>query len=273
MWMPSARDSPGRELRTTSGPAARSSNGSRSDRSRSPTRSDRKSRADLEGALLPGLADGFHHWREARDQELERSEPRPLREQPAGQRLAVERADGGEQIGGQGAARRPRRPPHGVGRSRLEQRAQVGIRRRHHLAGAVSRGERLRDPSEARHAAHRIEPMPRWLALRHGVAVPPLPRAQRLDRNRRRARERADREHPAGGPHVVRSVCALSGSGLDQWTNHLGSGARTYKPRSGVVSRFRFSQHRFVFLSEPYGPPSIVSIYCTDLELDPIGSP
>ena len=167
---------------------------------------------------------------------------------PSNARTAASRSAVSEPLGGRGGRRT------GEERSRLEQRAQVGIRRRHHLAGAVSPGERLRDPSEARHAAHRIEPMSRWLALRHGVAVPPLPRPQRLDRNRRRTRERADREHPAGGPHVVRSVCALSGSGLDQWTNHLGLRARTYKTRSGVVSRFRFSHHRFVFLSEPYEP-------------------
>src|SRR4029077_3223718 len=115
--------------------------------------------------------------------------------------------------------------------------------------------------------------MCRWLALRPGVPLPALPRPQRLDRDRRRSRERADRKHPAGGPHVVQTAGALSGSGLDQWTNHLGLGARTYKTRSGAVPRFGFSHRGFVFLSEPYEPDAIVSIYCTDLELDQIGSP
>jgi hypothetical protein len=50
-------------------------------------------------------------------------------------------------------------------------------------------------------------------------------------------------------------------------------GARTYKTRSEAVPRFGFSHRGFVFLSEPYEPDAIVSIYCTDLELDQIGSP
>src|SRR5262249_58446775 len=84
--------------------------------------------------------------------------------------------------------------------------------------------------------------VPGRLALRHRIAVAPLPGPQRLDRDRRRARERADRQHPAGGPLVLQtSAGGVTRTRLGHGTHHFGPTARTYKNSAVEVSWFDFS--------------------------------
>src|SRR5262249_57050196 len=91
------------------------------------------------------------------------------------------------------------------------------------------------------------------LAPGRRVAVPPLPGPQRLDRDRRRARESADRQHPARGPHVLQaSAGGFTRARLGHGTHHLGPTARTYKTCAMEIPWFEFSHGDSPRRVEPY---------------------
>src|SRR5262249_56474377 len=130
--------------------------------------------------------------------------------------------------------------------------------------------ERSRAAAQRGQAAHRIDSVRGRLALRHRIAVAPLPGPQRLDRDRRRARERADRQHPAGGPLVLQtSAGGFTRTRLGHGTYHLGPTARTNKTCAVEISWFEFSHGDSSLRGEAHKISAVWSKMFTSLILNP----
>ena len=177
---------------------ARSSSGIRSERSRSPTRSETKCSWRISSSCCsqpsPDRAD---ERPDARLEELDRAHARPVGEELAREALPVERLHVAQEAGhvlGRARARSSGRDgaaAEALLSSSLRDRLLGGA---HHLAGAVAERQRLGDAAEPGDRGDRVDAVAGGLALRHREAVAALPGAQRLDRDPGGPRQRADRE-------------------------------------------------------------------------------